>query len=527
VDGEVTKGKGDRQTSQASSLARRSVVYARVSSKEQEKEGYSIPAQLKSLHTYAAALSLQIMGEFVDVETAKEAGRSGFARMLDYFKKNSSSRILLVEKTDRLYRNLKDWVTIDELELEIHFVKESVILSADSRSSEKFMHGIKVLMAKNYIDNLSEETSKGMSEKAAQGLWPSFAPLGYRNVTAPNGRRIIEPDPRLAPIITRMFEQYATGQYSLADMTRMSRTDGMVFRKSNDSVPRATINKILRNQLYAGEFSWDGRSYAGIHIPLVTKELWRRVQEMLDGRRASRHRKVKHDFAFSGLITCGHCGCSLVGEIKKGRYVYYHCTGYRGKCPEPYTREEVLAEQFADMLSSLVLDAEILSWVTHALRQSHGDAKQNHDAAIARLEGEYDRLQRRVDGMYLDKLDGRVDTAFFDRKSSEWRREQDQLLLSIHEHQTANQTYLEEGVRLLELAQRAHDLFRKQEPREKRRLLNFLLSNCSWKDDRLTPVFRQPFDMLIHANFESHQQRPACQTSNSNIEIWLPGLDSN
>jgi DNA invertase Pin-like site-specific DNA recombinase len=80
-------------------------------------------------------------------ETAKRPGRTGFDEMIKFLKR-SSVRVLLVEKTDRLYRNLKDYVTIDELNLEIHFVKENVILSHDSRSSEKFMHGIKVLMAK-------------------------------------------------------------------------------------------------------------------------------------------------------------------------------------------------------------------------------------------------------------------------------------------------------------------------------------------------------------------------------------------
>jgi site-specific DNA recombinase len=64
-------------------------------------------------------------------------------------------RVILVEKIDRLYQNFKDWVTIDDLDAEIHFPKEGVVLSRDSRSSEKFMRGIKVLMAKNYIDNLS------------------------------------------------------------------------------------------------------------------------------------------------------------------------------------------------------------------------------------------------------------------------------------------------------------------------------------------------------------------------------------
>src|SRR5260370_34247773 len=125
------------------------------------------------------------------------------------------ARCYWLEKTDRLYRNLKDWVSVDELELEVHFVKENVILSPDARSHEKFMHGIKVLMAKNYIDNLSEETRKGMLEKARQGIWPSFAPLGYLNVDGSTGKRTIVPDPRLAPTIKRMFERYATGKQSL------------------------------------------------------------------------------------------------------------------------------------------------------------------------------------------------------------------------------------------------------------------------------------------------------------------------
>ena len=137
--------------------------------KEQEKEGFSIPAQLKLLKEYAAAQGFVVAQEYVDVETAKQTGRAAFGEMVAYLKAHPTVRVMLVEKTDRLYRNLKDWVTVDELDVEIHFPKEGVVLSRDSRSSEKFMHGIKVLMAKNYIDNLSEEARKGMQEKAEQG----------------------------------------------------------------------------------------------------------------------------------------------------------------------------------------------------------------------------------------------------------------------------------------------------------------------------------------------------------------------
>src|SRR5438128_47512 len=216
---------GTEMPASASHSRRRSgVIYARVSSKEQEREGFSIPAQLKLLRDYAAVADIDVSREFVDVETAKQSGRTGFGEMLKFLKQNPTCRLLLVEKTDRLYRNLKDWVTVDDLDLEVHFVKESVILSHDSRSSEKFMHGIKVLMAKNYVDNLSEETRKGMLEKAEQGIWPSFAPLGYRNVNGPEGKKTIEPDPDTAPLVTRLFEWYASGNYSLKDVTKMTKT---------------------------------------------------------------------------------------------------------------------------------------------------------------------------------------------------------------------------------------------------------------------------------------------------------------
>jgi len=135
----------------------RAVLYARVSSKDQEREGFSIPAQQKALRAYAHDQHLTIAREFLDIETAKQAGRGGFGEMIAFLKADPTCRTILVEKTDRLYRNIRDWITIDDLGVTVHFVKEGSTVSADSRSSDKFMHGIKVLMAKNYVDNLSEE----------------------------------------------------------------------------------------------------------------------------------------------------------------------------------------------------------------------------------------------------------------------------------------------------------------------------------------------------------------------------------
>lgn len=508
---------------------RRAVVtYARVSSKEQEREGFSIPAQQKLLSAYAREQGFEIVREFVDVETAKRAGRAGFGEMLTFLRRNSArSRIILVEKTDRLYRNLRDYVTIDELDLEVHLVKEAQILSRDSRSSEKFIHGIKVLMAKNYIDNLSEETRKGMIEKAEEGIWPSYAPLGYRNVEGDSGKRTIAADPDLAPLVVRLFELCADGSHSLRALGHLATDEGLTRNGSVKPVPTSTVHKILRNRVYSGDFEWNGRLYRGTYEPLVSRELWQAVQVALDRRLAKRKKEKDHSFAFSGLVTCGHCGCALVGEIKKGKYVYYHCTGFRGKCPEPYTRQEALEEEFSRLLRTLAIDRDVIDWVSDALRQSHVDEKRHHDEAIARLRSDHERLQNRLDAMYEDRLDGRIDLAFFERKARDYRLEQTRMLGLIEEHQNANQSYMDEGVHLLELARGAADLFDQQSAEEKRRLLNFVLSNCSWKNGRLEATFKQPFDMLAVAATANAKGEAGEELSTGRFENWLPGVDSN
>ena len=95
------------------------------------------------------------------------------------------------------------------------------------------------------------------------------------------------------------------------------------------------------------------------------------------------------------------------------------------------------------------MDEEVLEWVSEALMLSHQDDQKHHDEAVQRLQSEYNRLQVRIDSMYVDKLDGVVDADFFQRKSAEWRSEQDRILQSNEEHHSANQNYLTEGVQLL------------------------------------------------------------------------------
>ena len=512
-------------TAAASSVQRKAVLYARVSSKDQEL-GYSIAAQQQLLRRYAAEQNLTFE-EFSDVETAKSIGRPGFAAMVSYLRKNPDCGVLLVEKTDRLYRNLKDYVTIDELGVEIHLVKEARILTKESRSSDKFMHGIHVLMAKQYVDNLSEEVKKGVRTKAAQGLWPSYAPLGYMNVVRSDGKRIISPDPVLGPVVTQLFEWFASGEYSIETLAKKAYEEGFRFRKSRGKIPKNTLHKVLRKRIYTGAFEYAGTIYQGSHEPLVSRAVWNRVQEILDGRHAGKHRKTAHDFAFSGMIRCGHCGCSLVAEVKKGRYVYYHCTGYRGKCPEPYTREEVLEQQFAAGLRSLVVPPTVLKWLQSELIETDQTEQAARQQELRRVQAESERLQNRLNVLYEDRLDGRIDADMYDKKAADIRVQLAGVQQKIRLLDQAKLPAVAEAVDVVALTSRAADLFLEQSAPEQRRLLHVVLQDAAWEGGELRMSLRAPFENLRLSNSVNETKNNHFGAALQDFDNWRRERDSN
>ncbi len=468
----------------------KAVLYARVSSKEQEKDGFSIPAQLKLLRQYAKDKSITVVQEFVDVETARKAGRTGFNEMLELVKKDQSIESVLVEKTDRLYRNIKDWVVLDERKLKLHFVKENVVISEESRSSEKLMHGIKVLMAKNYTDNLSEEVRKGFLEKCAQGQWPTKAPVGYRNVV---GTGLIEADPEKGPLVARVFEAYASGDHSLKSLSKLMKESGL-FSQNSITINKAGIHRILKNPIYYGEFDWKGKRYQGIHTPLISFQLYNKVQNVLG--RKSKPISSKREFAFTGLVKCGQCGCAMTPEIKKGKYVYYHCTKFHGNCDNIWVREEELGLMLAGTVQAMSIDVGKVEDIKQALRESQADMISFRSESLTGLQKRESHLMRLVDKSYEDKLEGLISEDMWRRKSHAWQVDLEAVRNQIRLFNDANLDYYEFGSSILELANSAYDKYLKQGVKEQRRLLNSVLSNCTFYRGSVCPTYKSPFDIL-------------------------------
>jgi len=512
------RGGAPRKPRTTSPAPRQAVLYARVSSREQEREGFSIPAQRKLLTQYAESNGLTLAQEFVDIETAKQAGRAEFGNMVAFLNKRAPRPpVVLVEKTDRIYRNLKDWVTLDEMaHLEIHLVKEGVVISDDSKSSEKFVHGIKVLMAKNYVDNLSEEVQKGMRTKAEEGHWPSSAPLGYLN-RREGGKSYLVEDPERAPFIRTLFQKYDSGEYSTKGLAAYARQAGLRGKRGG-VLQVSTIHHILRNPLFAGEFYWAGVLYQGKDPVLISRKLFDRVQARLDGHPYTRG--VQHEFAFRGLLVCGHCGATITAErhVKKktGRvYVYYRCAQMcEGR---KFIREERISELFAGVVKKLQMTPRLLDLVRPTLKASFRNIQEETAERLADARARYDRSGGLIDAAYEDKLDGRIDNEYFQHKRQQWDRERLKIADEIERLGQVNAKTADQALNTLELANSAYSRFIRQSAQEQRVLLDTVLLNCAVNGDQLSPTFRKPFNLL--------EKLAACDPGDANGKGGKGGID--
>ena len=368
----------------------------------------------------------------MDVESAKSPGRAEFGSLVSFLqtqRKLAQSKnpclTVIVEKTDRFYRNVQDLATIRDLGVTIHLAKENAIISSASKSHETFSHGLNVLIAERFSKNLSEEVKKGMTEKARQGFWPSSAPVGYINVEGANKKRVIELDPVRAPLVRKMFEYYARGIFSLKDAAKEADRIGLSHRKTGNRLNKSALYDMLTNPIYYGDFYWIGLLYSGNHEPVITKELYDKVQHAMDKRSSCPTGRQTHDFQFQGMLTCSYCGCAMVAEIKKGKYIYYHCTGNKGKCPGKYAREELIDQQFAESLNQISIDTDVIKWIIAVLKKSTDEDKKQKEEQIKTLSSQKQRLEDRLDKMYGDKLDGILTEDEYKRLSNKYHESSD------------------------------------------------------------------------------------------------------
>jgi hypothetical protein len=245
--------------------------------------------------------------------------------------------------------------------------------------------------SKYFVDNLSENTKRGLRQKLRRGEWPGWAPIGYLN----REHKII-PDPKRYKLIKKMFELYSTGEYSLKDLKEKMASFGLNSR--NEKVLSVSmIQHTLANPFYCGMFIYLGEPYQGTHRPVISRKLFDKVQEIMKNKSKPKKRSGKV-YAFRGLFKCGECGCAITSEIQKG-HNYYRCTKKKIPCSQKYIREEILAEQISNIIKKVSLPdkwknkmIEILEKEQENIERDGFSFSQNFKSQIKECEEKLEKL---------------------------------------------------------------------------------------------------------------------------------------
>jgi site-specific DNA recombinase len=293
-----------------------------------------------------------------------------------------------------------------------------------------------------------------------------------------------------------MFNLYATGNYSLKKLIQIADEEGLRTAGGNKLV-KSRLADLLSDPFYYGKICWNGEIYDGKQEPLIAKELFDRVQEVLKNKSTPKYRR--HFYLFNGLIRCAECGGKITWEKQKG-IIYGHCNHYRNCSQKTWSKEPEVEDQVLDVFGRLeVKDVRLAEWVRKALKESHQDEIEYHSFAVNELNRRYELIQKRLDRLYDDKLDEKISKDFYGRKFKEYSAERETILGSIQKHSQANNKYFELGITIYELSQKARGIYGNATLEEKRQLINLVFENLFLDEGRLTFSYSKPFKTLSEA----------------------------
>lgn len=459
----------------------KAVILARVSSKSQEDEGYSLDSQVKLLQSYCESKGLAVAQIFKVTESASKASQRRTFKEAMKFIEDNKIKHLIIEKVDRHVRNLHDavethdWLMVDENK-QVHFVKDSLIMHKNSRSQEWLNWGIRVVMAKNYIDNLREEAMKGWAEKLAQGWLPAVPPPGYVAVTE-NGKRIHVPEPQISKLMLKAFRFYLSPGESLDSTARHMAKLGIVTRQGKPYV-KSHLQRILMNPFYIGINRFDGKDYPGAQQTFIPKMLFKRVQEKLHGGKPRSYNK--HHSPLQGVIRCEDCGSIVSWQLQKGHY-YGVCRRLTDACKQgKMLREDKVEEMVIEELKKLVCPSpEIIEWVAAAMREQYRDRIEERERHTVLLQAQLKRVDSMDETLYDDKLSGEITKERYEEKHGQFMTQKADVENQLANIDASIGERLEQRLVILELSQKAADLYAKKTPEQKRLIISKLFEKLS------------------------------------------------
>lgn len=487
------------------------VAYARKSTDREDMQVNSLEDQVREIDRMSKGLN--VLKTIEESQSAKKLGRPKFAEMMKLIADGKVQGIVCW-KINRLARNPVDGGLI-VWQLQQGIIKHLKTCDGDYYpDSDMLMLYIHFGMANQFSLNLSKDVTRGMLSKARSGRRPGSAPLGYLNSKVnKKGEQDIIPDPVRGPIIRKMIDLILDGTHNAPQALAVGteewglRTRPTIRSKNGLKLTKSAWYKLLQNPFYYGIFEYpignnETEWIDGKHTPLIKAEEFHTIQELL---RKSTSKRLKHTFAYMGLMRCGGCGARITCEAKTKnqkngnvhKYSYYRCTGQVDpNCQQVSIREDRLETLIRSFLSSIEISPEFHAWALEELKNEYEKEKLDRTTILNNHTIEAKRVQDMLDRLLDMSINGHIDPATYATKHKELKAdlERHTRYLDLADERVSD--WIKDVERLLTFAERAREEFDKGGLEKRRAILAALGTEHVFDKGVLTFQVEAPIEIL-------------------------------
>ena len=403
-------------------------MYVRKSTEDKEKQVASIQSQIDEMKKLAERNGYEIIHIFQESKSAKAPYvRTEFYTMLDRIKKGEAEGILCW-KLDRLARNPVDGGTINWM-LQEGTIKHIKTFDRDYLPGDNIlMATLEFGMANQFILDLRANTSRGMKTKADKGIFPSHAPLGYKNdPTGRQGEKKIFVDEKRFPVVRKVWDLLLSEKYSVGEITKIAQNEYGLTGMKGSPISDSVLYKLFGNHFYYGKFKWQQKLWNGTHEPMITKEEFDKAQTII--KRKKPYETARNIFAYTRLMRCGECGCSITAEAQKKKlkdgtineHIYYRCSKQKGpgSCSQPYMKLDKIEDKIEETLSGMDIPKPLAVWMFKVLRDEFKNEQEFQKQTIENLKQAYERYENQLKNLFDMRMNGEIDSVVYESKKAE------------------------------------------------------------------------------------------------------------
>jgi DNA invertase Pin-like site-specific DNA recombinase len=479
------------------------VIYARKSTESEDRQVLSIDSQVNELQAVAMRRGIRVAEVLTESRSAKAPGRPVFNALMRRVGRGEVHGVVCW-KMDRLARNHLDTGVVLQA---LADGKLAEVVTSDRTytrdGNDRFMGNFELGMATKYIDDLRANVKRGNRARFQQGWVNYIPPLGYLNDLA---TKTIVKDPERFDLVRRMWDLLLTGAYRPSQILKIANDEwGFRTRRfkrlGGRPIVVSTLYKMFGNVFYTGVIRLrTGETYPGAHPPMVSREEFEKAQELLG--RPSRPRPKRHEFPYTGILTCGHCGGAITAEqhIKPSgrRYVYYHCTHHRLNvdCREPAVSEPELERQIIARLRTLTIPPKTLRLICRKVEQSFAGDEARHEAIRASLAESLQSLDREKENLLSLRLRDLVDDGTFTTRKARLDQKRERLDAKLRLPLISRDEQVRLTLFTFEFASKAAGLFARGSTVQKRLILETTGLNYTLRSKKVLYELKNPLRII-------------------------------